>query len=129
MRTTHRPLAVIAWFSQAGLEMSKQDWDNGERRTFGLYLDDEGGVTPGSRAKTLDRFYLMFNAALEDGVFRLPSPRWGGLWTPVLDTADDTVGQPGIVTETFASRGSITRVPLSLLILRCPRRRPEPIAG
>jgi glycogen operon protein len=129
VRTTHRPLAVTAWFTQAGIEMSKHDWDNGDRRSLGLYLDDEAGVTAGSRTKTLDRFYLMFNATLEEGVFRLPSPRWGGLWTPLLDTADVAVGQPGVVTEAFGSRGSVTRPPLSLLVLRCPRRRLEPVTG
>jgi glycogen operon protein len=125
VRTTHRPLAPMAWFTQAGIEMSKRDWEHGERRSLGLYLDDEGAGPAAIRTKTLDRFYLMFNAALEPGVFRLPSPRWGGLWAPVLDTEDDEVGQPGIVTETYGARGSVTRLPQSLLILRCPRRRLE----
>jgi glycogen operon protein len=122
-------MPVIAWFTPAGAEMTKPHWDNADLRSFGLYLDDEAGDVTGHRPKTLDRFYVLLNAALEPVSFTLPSLRWGALWVPLLDTADDRVGQSEIVTEAHASRTQLVRPPQSLLMLRGPRRRRDPGGG
>ena len=116
-RQSRRTLAGIAWFSQAGFEMTQDDWENGETRSFGLYLDDRAsGAVPPTGS---DRFYLLFSACLDEQTFQLPSSRWGGVWHAVVDT-----NSPRGVPESgpaIPARGQIVRPALSLLVLHCPR--------
>jgi glycogen operon protein len=120
-RTLKRSLSSIAWFSPSGQEMTLHRWQDAERRAVGLYLEDQMAARGRGRRQRFDRFYLMFNAHLEEVTFKLPSPRWGTLWHPVLDTADDHIGSTTAGVPSYA-RATIVRPSLSLLVLRCPRR-------
>jgi glycogen operon protein len=120
-RQSRRTLAGIAWFNQAGFEMTQDDWDNGETRSFGLYLDDRAsGAVPSTGS---DRFYLLFNACPDEQTFHLPSSRWGGAWNSVIDTNAQR-GMPE-AAPAIPARGQTMRPGLSLLVLRCPRRPRE----
>ncbi len=120
-RPSRRTLAGIAWFNQGGFEMTQENWDNSETRSFGLYLDDRAsGAVPPDKS---DRFYLLFNACLDAQTFQLPSSRWGGLWYAVLDT-NAARGVPESAPA-IPARGQTARPSLSLLVLHCPRRPVE----
>jgi glycogen operon protein len=117
-RPVRRVAAEVAWFNASGGPMRHDDWLNDGTRAFGWYVDDRarGAVPAGKR----DRFYVLFNAALDSVSFRLPVPRWGPRWFPVVDTAA-TRGKPEDGAS-VAARGTVVRPPLSLLVLVSPRR-------
>ena len=122
-RPSRRSLAGLAWFNRDGVEMTQEDWDNPETKSFALYLDDRApGALPPDAS---DRFYLLFNANIEPQVFQTPSSRWGRLWQVVLDTstrAGFTESEPPL-----QARDQTTRPGLSLLVLHCPRRASDSI--
>jgi glycogen operon protein len=53
------------WFDESGALMTKAEWDNSERRSFGIYLDaaEESGFS---------RLALLFNAGGDELIFKLP---------------------------------------------------------
>jgi glycogen operon protein len=112
--------ADVAWFTHDGRFMRHDDWLNAETRTLAWYVDDaaKGAVPPGGR----DRFYVMFNARLEEQTFRLPAPRWARRWRAVVDTATPTGLPPAAVA--LPARAAIALPPLSLVVLTSPRRTP-----
>jgi glycogen operon protein len=71
----------ISWMNHEGYEMTQQDWNNAQTRSFGILLcgDDMGAKTFEGQPITDETFYLCFNAHHEAVGFKLPgqpSVRW-----------------------------------------------------
>jgi len=99
-------LRDIAWFTPAGQEMTDADWQAGSAGSLTVFLNGEAIGEPDRRGEPIrsDSFLLLFNAGERDLEFTLPPPRYGVLWSKVLDTAvplisahDVTVVEPGDV--------------------------------
>ena len=99
-------LRDIAWFTPAGQEMTDADWQAGSANSLTVFLNGDAISEPGWRGEPIrsDSFLLLFNASELDLEFTLPPPRYGALWSKVLDTAvplisaqDVTVVRPGDV--------------------------------
>jgi len=99
-------LGDIAWFTPAGQEMTDADWQAGSAGSLTVFLNGEAIGEPDRRGEPIrsDSFLLLFNAGERDLEFTLPPPRYGVLWSKVLDTAvplisahDVTVVEPGDV--------------------------------
>lgn len=90
----------IAWYSADGTEMSDEDWSHGKVRGLGLYLDGEmiGEMTSHNEPIRGEGILLLLNAHHESIKFRLPQPKDGGLWTPLLDT-NQLIGEGKGLTE------------------------------
>ena len=78
----------IGWFRPDGEEMSAEDWQQGFVRSLAVFLN--GAAIPGTdrRGEPVedDTFYILWNAAPEPLVFRLPGGVWEGGWREVFDT-------------------------------------------
>ena len=99
-------LRDIAWFTPAGQEMTDADWQAGSAKSLAVFLNGDAISEPGWRGEPIrsDSFLLLFNASELAVEFTLPPPRYGALWSKVLDTAvplisaqDVTVVRPGDV--------------------------------
>ena len=99
-------LRDIAWFTPAGQEMTDADWQAGSAKSLTVFLNGDAISEPGWRGEPIrsDSFLLLFNASELAVEFTLPPPRYGALWSKVLDTAvplisaqDVTVVRPGDV--------------------------------
>ncbi len=82
----------IAWFTQDGNEMSREDWQVGFAKTVGVYLAGDGLPTQrksGTRSDPMAdaSYFLVFNAFWDPIEFVLPDLRFGDSWLRVLDTA------------------------------------------
>ena len=54
------------WFDESGIRLTESEWENPERRSFGIYLDaDENGDS--------ERLALLFNAGGDGLTFALPA--------------------------------------------------------
>jgi glycogen operon protein len=84
----------LAWFRPDGKEMSDEDWNNPELRSFGLRLagdaieelDDRGNRIPD------DTLLVLLNAHHEAVTFTLPAHRRKVRWQVVFDTVESRVG-------------------------------------
>ena len=80
----------LAWVDPSGQEIDDHDWQVGYARCLGALLrgdaldelDENGDPTRG------DTLLLLLNAHHGPKAFRLPAPREGWRWEPLLDTAD-----------------------------------------
>ena len=97
-------LRDIAWFTPVGQEMADADWQAGSANSLAVFLNGDAISEPDWRGEPIrsDSFLLLFNASELDLEFTLPPPRYGALWSKVLDTAvplisaqDVTVVRPG----------------------------------
>jgi glycogen operon protein len=83
----------IGWFTPAGTEMTESDWEDGDARAMGVFLN--GSAIPGrdTRGERVagDSFLVLLNAGTESLGFALPKGSWGESWTKVLDTSDDGI--------------------------------------
>jgi isoamylase len=71
-------LKDVLWLAPAGHEMSVDDWNDGERRTFGMQI--------GNDASDSRRLLLLLNAAPDRVDFHLPKDFPNGRWIQVFDT-------------------------------------------
>ena len=105
IRGVRDQLGDIAWFTPAGTEMTDADWQAGFAKSLTVFLNGDAISEPDRRGGPIrdDSFLLVFNASELDLEFALPPPRYGVLWSKVLDTAvslisaDMTVVKPGDV--------------------------------
>ncbi len=76
----------ITWLTPGGLEMTAADWRNAERQSFGCHLGYPADLTP--EEDTAEHLLILFNAAAEPAVFRLPAKDFGASWRLAIDTAE-----------------------------------------
>jgi isoamylase len=108
----------IAWFTPAGTEMTDADWEAGFAKSLTVFLNGDAISEPDRRGEPIrdDSFLLLFNASEQDLEFALPPPRYGALWSKVLDTAvplisaqDATAVKPGDVISVLSRSVQVLR--------------------
>jgi isoamylase len=95
--------------------MTRNDWQDGGRRTLGVFLNGDELHDTTSRGEPIrgDSFALLFNAGDETAIFTMPARRFGARWNLELSTAD-----PDAAEVSYAARGPVTLESHSLLVLR-----------
>ena len=70
--------------------MTRNDWQDGGRRTLGVFLNGDELHDTTSRGEPIrgDSFAVLFNAGDETAIFTLPARRFGARWNLELSTAD-----------------------------------------
>jgi glycogen operon protein len=104
------------WFRPDGRRMTQHDWNSGAH-ALGLFLNGDGLTAPGPEGERVedDSFLLLFNATADDVQFHVPSRRFGGEWSLVVDTADPDA-RAGATT--YAAGGPLTLTSRSFVLLR-----------
>ncbi|MQY07309.1 glycogen debranching protein GlgX [Actinomadura macrotermitis] len=88
-------LPDLVWFTPGGREMGEQDWEAGYNKSMYVFLNGDAISEPDRRGARIQdaSFLLLFNAHDGDLRFGLPTARYGGMWTKVLDTADPMLAE------------------------------------
>ncbi|MEN3586597.1 glycogen debranching protein GlgX [Streptomyces sp. ZYX-F-203] len=88
------PLADLVWLRPDAREMGDADWQRGDARAVGVFLNGDAITEPDARGRPVvdDSFLLLLNGHWEPVEFRLPDPLYGECWTALLDTAADGGG-------------------------------------
>lgn len=94
----------LSWLRRGGGPLHDWDWNQSASRVLGALI---GAPGRGDRA-----LLMLFNAEPEDTDFQLPP----GDWQPLLDTADDSVGQ----TDEAPRRDTFRLAARSLVLLAGP---------
>jgi isoamylase len=105
------------WFRPDGLRMTRRNWQDDGARCLGVFLNgmEIPGVDHEGERITDDSFLVLFNAGGEDVNFRLPTRRFGAMWTIELTTAEPQRLPEG---ERVAPRGFVPVPGWSVVILR-----------
>jgi glycogen operon protein len=108
-------LPDVWWFRTDGRRMTRKDWQDGELRTLGVFLNGDEIQTVDAHGEPVvdDSFLLLFNSGDETASFKLPTRRFGSRWTLELSTYD-----PGAGAESYGARQDVGVGGRSLLILR-----------
>ncbi|HET7808088.1 MAG TPA: glycogen debranching protein GlgX [Gaiellaceae bacterium] len=108
-------LPDVWWFREDGRRMTRRDWEDGGRRTLGMFLNGEELDETTSRGEPIgdESFLLLFNAHYEPVTFQLPARRFGARWKLELSTAE-----PHADEGSFAAREHVPVESRSLLVLR-----------
>jgi isoamylase len=111
-------LEDVYWLAPEGREMSAEDWNDGNRRAFGMQF--------GNDAKDGQRFLILMNGSPDPADFRLPDDFPGHIWVSVLET-----GLPrGVVRDepaTLEAGQTITLDPRTLVLFQHAVRAEEGI--
>ena len=103
----------ITWLMPGGDEMTAADWRNDDLKSFGCHLgfliDIEQQEEEG------EHLLILFNAAAENIVFRLPPKEFGARWTLTLDTTQPTLSEED--GNHFAAAAALTLSARSLVFL------------
>ncbi len=85
----------IAWFLPDGSEMTEENWRHDYAKSLGVYLNGQGIKSRGPKGEKVldDSFYIIFNAHFDKLRYTIPVEKYGRLWTKVLDTAENLVGE------------------------------------
>ncbi|GAA2243408.1 MULTISPECIES: glycogen debranching protein GlgX [Kitasatospora] len=115
---THNDLTDIAWFTPAGEEMTKRDWDTSYAKSLTVFLNGDAISEPDRRGGKIvdDSFLLLFNAHFEPLEFTVPADH-GETWQVVVDTTLPVLPAPGTGTRVKAG-DSIWLTDHSLLVLQ-----------
>jgi glycogen operon protein len=83
-------LPDVWWFRPDGRKMTRRDWERGDARALGVFLNGQeiAARTPDGRPLGDDSFLLLFNGYHEPIPFRLPTRRFGLRWLVELDSFD-----------------------------------------
>jgi isoamylase len=108
-------LPDVWWFRPDGRRMTRRDWEDGGRRTLGMFLNGEEIHETTSRGEPIgdESFLLLFNAYHEPATFQLPARRFGARWKLDLSTAE-----PHAEERSFAAREPVEVESRSLVVLR-----------
>jgi isoamylase len=108
-------LPDVWWFRPDGRRMTRRDWEDGGRRTLGMFLNGEEIRETTSRGEPIgdESFLLLFNAHHEPVTFQLPARRFGARWKLDLSTAE-----PHAEDRSFAAREPVEVESRSLVVLR-----------
>ncbi|HYN30601.1 MAG TPA: glycogen debranching protein GlgX [Dermatophilaceae bacterium] len=111
-------LGDIHWLKPSGEDMSQEDWNRGEARTLGVFLNGAAIPEPDDRGQPIvdDDFLILLNAAHEEYTFTLPPKDWADRWYVEVDTAADVVDETEHLPEALLPVG-----PRSVVVLRGPR--------
>ena len=111
-------LRDITWLTPAGQEMTDADWQAGSARSLTVFLNGEAISEPDPRGEPIrsDSFLLLFNASERDLEFTLPPPRYGVLWSKVLDTAVPLISAQDV---TVVRSGDVIGVPSRSVQVLC----------
>ena len=80
-------LPDVAWFTEAGEEMTPHDWNNGNRSVILWLNGDIDDVGPRGEPVTGTTLMVCCNLGAAAIEWNLPPARWGRTWRAVLDTA------------------------------------------
>ncbi len=109
-------LPDVWWFRTDGRKMTRRDWEAGGQ-VVGVFLNGQeiADLTDHGDRILDDSFLLLFNGGHEQVVFRLPSRRYGALWTLELCTAD-----PGLPAGSgrHDARSEVAVAARSMMLLR-----------
>ena len=110
-------LPDVWWFRPDGRKMTQKDWNRGDARTLGVFLNGEAIVdhTPAGEPIVDDSFLVLFNGHHEEMPFTLPVRRFGARWTHEFSTAKPEI-QPG--DGEFPTRGTVYVTERSMSLLR-----------
>jgi isoamylase len=108
-------LPDVWWFRPDGRRMTRRDWEDGGRRTLGMFLNGDELHETTSRGERIadESFLLLFNAHYEPVTFQLPARRFGARWKLELSTAE-----PHADERSFPARSPVEVESRSLLVLR-----------
>jgi glycogen operon protein len=81
-------LPDVWWMRPDGRRMTRRDWENGDARAIGVFLNGDELQTEARRGEEVrdDSFLILFNAHYDELQFRLPARRFGTHWEPELAT-------------------------------------------
>ena len=111
----------LAWFRPDGKEMSDEDWNNPENRSFGLRLAGDAIEELDDRGNRIvdDTLLILLNAHHEAVPFILPAHRRKVRWQVLLDTSESTLSKTTHRSirggEAYELKGR------SLVLLRLPK--------
>jgi glycogen operon protein len=107
------------WFRPDGRAMAQRDWQRGDLRQLGLFLNgrEAGPPGPDGSPSGAGSFLLLLNAGAEPVAFRLPPRRFGLEWALELSTEE-----PWADAQLYRGRATVELGGRSLLLLR--RTRP-----
>ena len=104
------------WFRPDGRRMTRRDWENGEARALGVFLNGREILARTTYGEPIvdDSFVVLLNGGADSVTFVLPVRRFGEHWQVELATADDDVPEERV----YAARAEVVLEPLSLVLLR-----------
>src|SRR5262249_52269044 len=107
----------IWWFRPDGRKMTQRDWNRGDMRTIGVFLNGEEipTRTPTGERVVDDSFVLLFNAYAEEITFKMPVRRFGLRWELLLSTAHPDLDAGDVVV---AFREDVPVEGRSIILLR-----------
>jgi glycogen operon protein len=110
-------LPDVWWMRPDGRRMTQRDWQRGDARSLGVFLNGDGITDLDARGERIhDRsFLLLFNAHYEPVTFKLPTRRFGPGWTFVLSTSEPEREEG---TLDWVARASVELEARSVLVLR-----------
>jgi isoamylase len=105
------------WFRPDGLRMTRRNWQDGEARCLGVFLNgmEIPGTDDDGERITDDSFLILFNAGNDPVDFRLPTRRFGAMWVVELTTAEPQRLPEG---ERVAPRSAVSVAGWSTVVLR-----------
>ncbi|MBE9079139.1 glycogen debranching protein GlgX [Romeria aff. gracilis LEGE 07310] len=110
----------IGWFSPDGTPIDGEEWQNGELKSIGIFLNGEELISPDSKGNRIvdDSFLLLFNASPEPCIFVIPPAIDRQQWQVLLDTQSPT----GFVDSgrTYEKKQGVLVEARSLIMLHCP---------
>jgi glycogen operon protein len=97
--------------------MTQRDWQRGDARTIGVFLNGEEIPTGSPRGEEVvdDSFLLLFNAHHEPITFKLPVRRFGARWKLELSTAEPELEEGEF---SFVAREEVVVGARSVVVLR-----------
>jgi glycogen operon protein len=110
----------LAWFRPDGRRMTPAEWNDGETRTLGMYLDGAQIRHRGPRGEEVvdDSYLVWFHAAAQDVDVHLPGTPVATRYEVVLDTA---LPDPFAAGERVPAGGTRRLTGRSVVVLRAHR--------
>jgi glycogen operon protein len=92
------------WVNSSGLEMSMQDWDDGNMKCFGMLMDGRAQATGIRRRGSAATLLFVVNAYHDLVAFTLPDCTDGKHWKLLFDTStpDDVREEPFNIGDIYA---------------------------
>ena len=114
-------LADLVWFTEAGVQMTMNDWFDGSRQTLLMWIDGRDVRGHSAMGEPLiDRSWLLLLHAGEDPItVQLPSSPYADSYTPIVDT--DTVDGAPADPSTLSAGVPLTVPGRTLWLLQANR--------